>query len=102
VQSGLLVLGAVLWRPSMQSTPARGLVLLGDASYSIYLCTNPTRSMVEHFWRIFDHWGSVALCLLACIVVGLVCYLAIERPITRFFHNWYKQLPFSTRRIGAA
>ena len=105
VPSGLLVLGAVLWRPAMQSITARGLVLLGDASYSIYLCTNPTRSMVEHFWRIFGYWGGdvgVALCVLACLAVGLLCYLAIERPIMRFFHNWYKQLPFSGRRSQAA
>jgi len=105
VPSGLLVLGAVLWRPAMQSIPARGLVLLGDASYSIYLCTNPTRSLVEHFWRVFGHWGGdvgIVLCLLACLATGLLCYLAIERPIMRFFHNWYKQLPFSARRTVAA
>ena len=105
VPSGLLVMGAVLWRPAMQSIPARGLVLLGDASYSIYLCTNPTRSLVEHFWRVFGYWGGdvgVVLCLLACLAVGLACYLAIERPIMRFFHNWYKQLPFSSRRTRAA
>ncbi len=98
VPSGLLVLGAVLWRPAMQSIPARGLVLLGDASYSIYLCTNPSRSMVEHFWSVFGHWGGdvgVVLCLLSCLAIGLLCYLAVERPIMRFFHNWYKQLPFS-------
>ena len=105
VPSGLLVLGAVLWRPAMQSIPARGLVLLGDASYSIYLCTNPTRSMVEHFWRVFGYWGGdvgVVLCLVACVALGLLCYLAIERPIMRFFHNWYKQLPFSGHRSEAA
>ncbi len=104
VPSGLLVLGAVLWQPAMQSIPARGLVLLGDASYSIYLCTNPTRSLVEHYWRFFGHWGGdvgVVLCLLACIAVGMLCYLAIERPIMRFFHNWYKQIPFSTPRAAA-
>ena len=99
VPSGLLVLGAVLWRPAMQSIPARALVLLGDASYSIYLCTNPTRSLVEHFWRLFGRWGGdvgVMLCVLACFAVGLLCYLLVERPIMHFFHNWYKQLPFST------
>jgi hypothetical protein len=30
------------------------------------------------------------------------CYLAVERPIMRFFHNWYKQLPFSSDRNAAA
>ena len=97
--SALLVLGGVLWRPAMQSILARLLVFIGDASYSIYLCTNPARSMVEHFWRFFGHWGGdagVLLCLLASLAVGILCYLAVERPLMRFFHNWYKQLPFSS------
>ena len=105
VPSALLVLGAVLWRPAMESMPGRLLVLLGDASYSIYLCTNPARSMVEHFWRFFGRWGGdagVLTCMLACLAIGMVCYLAVERPLMRFFHNWYKQIPFSQNRRSAA
>ncbi len=97
VPAALLVLGAVLWSPAMRSGPARVLVFLGDASYSIYLCTNPARSGVEHFWRYFGRWGGdvgVLLCLIACVAVGVACYLAVERPLMRFFHNWYKQIPF--------
>ena len=96
VPSALLVLGAVLWSPAMQSWPARLLVFLGDASYSIYLCTNPARSMVEHFWRYVGRWGGdvgILLCILVCTLVGVVCYLVLERPMMRFFHNWYKPLP---------
>ena len=94
--SALVVLGSVLWSPAMRSAPARLLVFLGDASYSIYLCTNPARSAVEHFWRYFGRWGGdagVLLCLLACTATGVVCYLAVERPLMRYFHNWYKPLP---------
>lgn len=99
VPSALLVLGGILWNPVMLSAPARVLIFLGDASYSIYLCTNPARSMVEHFWRYFGRWGGdvgVLLCLLACIGIGIICYLAVERPLMRFFHNWYKQIPFQS------
>jgi exopolysaccharide production protein ExoZ len=99
VPTALLVLGGVLWSPAMRSGPARFLIFLGDASYSIYLCTNPARSMVEHFWHAFGRWGGdvgVLLCLLACVATGSVCYLAVERPLMRFFHNWYKPVPFST------
>jgi exopolysaccharide production protein ExoZ len=98
VPATLLVLGGVLWSPAMQSGPARLLVFLGDASYSIYLCTNPARSLVEHFWSIFGLWGGdagVVLCMLVCTVGGVLCYLAVERPLMRFFHNWYKRTPFS-------
>ena len=33
--------GMVFWNPALRSLPARLLVFLGDASYSIYLCTIP-------------------------------------------------------------
>lgn len=95
--SALLVGGAVLWSPAMRSWPARLLVFIGDASYSIYLCTKPTRSAVEHLWRYFGHWGGdvgILLCMAACTLVGILCYLLVERPLMRFFHNWYKQIPF--------
>lgn len=102
VPSALLVAGAVLWSPGMVSLPAKVLVFLGDASYSIYLCTNPSRSFVEHFWRYFGRWGGdmgVVLCLIVCIGTGILCYLVVERPMMRFFHNWYKRLPFSHERM---
>jgi len=99
VPAALLVLGGVLWSPAMRSTPARLLVFLGDASYSIYLTTNPARSLVEHYWSVFGRWGGdagVVLCMFTCIVIGILCYLGVERPLMRFFHNWYKRIPFST------
>jgi len=96
VPSALLVAGMVFWNPAMRSMPARLLVFLGDASYSIYLCTIPARSVVEHFWRIFGRFGAdigVLLGAVFCIVVGVICYLFIERPLMRVFHNWYKPIP---------
>ncbi len=96
VPSALLVAGMVFWNPAMRSMPARLLVFLGDASYSIYLCTIPARSVVEHFWRIFGRFGAdigVLLGAMFCIIVGVVCYLFIERPLMRAFHNWYKPIP---------
>jgi exopolysaccharide production protein ExoZ len=103
VPSALIVLGAVLWSPAMRSFPARLLVFLGDASYSIYLCTDPARSTVEHFWRFFGRWGgdfAILLCLIACTLAGVLCYLAVERPLMRYFHNWYKPIPLHTSRIA--
>ncbi len=97
IPSAFLVGGAILWNPAMVSPAARLLVFLGDASYSIYLCTMPARSVVAYFWRQFSMWGvntGVFLGAVFCTLVGVVCYLAIERPLMRFFHNWYKPLPF--------
>lgn len=99
VPSALLVGGVILWAPTMRSFPARLLVFLGDASYSIYLCTVPARSVVEHYWRIFGRLGAdngVFFGAVFCTAVGVVCYLLVERPLMRFFHNWYKPIPFHT------
>ncbi|HEX4022810.1 MAG TPA: acyltransferase [Acidobacteriaceae bacterium] len=97
VPSAILVGGMLFWNPAMRSLPARLLVFLGDASYSIYLCTIPARSVVEHCWNIFGVFGAdigVLLSAIFCAGVGVVCYLLVERPLMRFFHNWYKPIPF--------
>lgn len=99
VPAALLVSGVIFWNPKMRSAPARLLVFLGDASYSIYLCTIPARSVVEHFWRFFGRFGAdtgVFLVALFCTLVGVICYLALERPLMRAFHNWYKPLPLQS------
>ncbi len=96
VPAALLVGGGIFWNPKMRSAPARLLVFLGDASYSIYLCTIPSRSFVEHFWGFFGGFGAdigVFLGALFCTIVGVICYLLLERPLMRAFHNWYKPIP---------
>jgi exopolysaccharide production protein ExoZ len=98
IPSALLVGGMVFWNPALRSLPSRLLVFLGDASYSIYLCTIPARSVVEHFWQsIFGRFGAdlgVFLGAVFCTCVGIFCYLCIERPLTRITHNWQKPIPF--------
>ncbi|MGH9617624.1 MAG: acyltransferase family protein, partial [Acidobacteriaceae bacterium] len=96
VPSALIVGGAIFWNPTMRSLPARLLVFLGDASYSIYLCTIPARSVVEHFWPLFGRFGGdtgIFFAAIFCTAVGVICYLLIERPMMRAFHNWYKPIP---------
>ena len=100
VPAALLVAGIIFWNPKMSSLPARMLVFLGDASYSIYLCTIPARSVVEHFWRIFGRLGAdtgVFLAAIFCTAVGVLCYLLLERPMMRAFHNWYKPIPLHSK-----
>lgn len=100
IPSALLVGGVIFWNPAMRTLPARLLVFLGDASYSIYLCTIPARSVVEHFWKIFGRFGAdsgVLFSAIFCAAVGVICYLLIERPLMNFFHNWYKPIPFHSK-----
>lgn len=97
VPSALLVGGMLLWDPAMLSPPARLLVFLGDASYSIYLCTMPARAVVDHFWSRFAIFGADAGVFFGaafCTLAGVICYLWVERPLMRTFHNWQKPLPF--------
>lgn len=101
VPATLLVGGVIFWNSKMRSFPARLLVFLGDASYSIYLCTIPARSIVEHFWRFFGRLGAdagVFLGALFCTIIGAICYLLLERPLMRAFHNWYKPIPLHSTR----
>ena len=96
IPSVFLVGGMILWNPQMLSLPARLLVFLGDASYSIYLCTVPARFAVDHFWNQFSILGAntgVFLGAVFCTLVGIICYLGVERPMMKLFHNWYKPLP---------
>lgn len=61
-----------------------------------YIDTIPARSVVVHFWRFFGRFGAdtgVFLGALFCTMVGVICYLLLERPLMRAFHNWYKPIP---------
>jgi exopolysaccharide production protein ExoZ len=68
-----------LWRP---------LILLGDASYSIYLSH---QLLMLAAGKILGHGLDPVLAAVAGVSVGLVSYVALERPMLR-----------SLRRTGAA
>jgi peptidoglycan/LPS O-acetylase OafA/YrhL len=100
--SALLITGVVFWNPAMSSMPAKLLVFLGDASYSIYLCTIPAQEVTRHAWRFFGSQRpdvGVFEAFLFCVGSGVVCYLLVERPLMRLFHNWSKPIPFREKRL---
>ncbi len=97
IPAALLVGGVIFWAPSMRSLPGRILVFLGDASYSIYLCTIPLQMILVHTLKYIAWLPADAGVLLSVIFTagtGVVCYLLLERPMMRFFHNWHKSIPF--------
>ena len=104
IPAALLVGGMVFWNPALRSLPARLLVFLGDASYSIYLCTALVRSVLVHFWHnVFGRFGAdmgVLLSAAFCSCVGIFCYLCIEKPLMRITHNWQKPVPFHVSALG--
>jgi exopolysaccharide production protein ExoZ len=86
--SALIVLGAIVmepWRPAAISGP---LLLVGAASYSIYLAHPLALWLLQGQLRLFhQHWhGMVFLAagLAASLLGGLLVYRCIEQPILAF------------------
>jgi len=67
----------------------RWLVFGGAASYAIYLTHNPFISLLSRaFARIgMDWFGAIVLSAVACGILGVLYYLAWEKPIMRVFNR---------------
>ena len=95
----LLALNAtVQLEPRIGSHIPRWLLLLGDASYSIYLTHAPLmglwtfllkRAHVLVFGRVLwqDDAIAMAFSLLLSAIVGVLTYLAVERPLNQFVQH---------------
>ncbi len=85
----LVLLGAVLGKQVDRSRWIyRFLILLGDASYSLYLThefiLRPLQIVwTSHIGSTLSLWVFVGLGILVSIIVGLLCYFLVELPITR-------------------
>jgi len=78
-----LVSGAVIIDRRLGARAAWPLPLLGDASYSMYLTHLMVLSAMAPLALRLPPWlGAVAL-FTACLVIAVVVYLAVERPILR-------------------
>lgn len=93
VPSAVLLGGLVLCRVKPTPGPvARAFAFLGDASYSLYLI-HPLvlpipRRILSHFVTIPQSpWLFGAVLLVAAVVAAILCYLLVERPLTRWLHR---------------
>lgn len=84
-----LVIGPVVLAAAMAEKRFRfhipsSMLLLGAASYAIYLIHNPIQSLVARALKGLDSWLlTFAACIVAGVVAG-VCYnLIYERPALR-------------------
>jgi peptidoglycan/LPS O-acetylase OafA/YrhL len=85
----LIVIGfAVAEQSSAARWPAL-LMLLGNASYSIYLVHSPLLSLSQRFAvRLGLDWPGAMVFGVSCgVVAGLVYYRVVERPSLRFFRR---------------
>lgn len=79
----LIVLGAVLWERA--GIRLRGLLLLGDASYSIYLTHFFVTEGARVIFRRLPHQlpvavGMIAFSTLLAAIAGIMVYMLIEKP----------------------
>jgi exopolysaccharide production protein ExoZ len=89
------VAGALILEPSARLRPSRFALLLGDASYSIYLA-HPFAQRIWYF--VFgavigtETPATVALYVVTAIIAGIgggiVSYMLIERPILDIKERW--------------
>jgi exopolysaccharide production protein ExoZ len=97
--SGAALVVASALHPTLCAVKSRLLLLLGDASYSIYLTHIFTLGLLRVAWvRLFPHMtvASVAafmvVSLAACSVVGVQIFKRVEKPMTRFFRKILKSV----------
>jgi peptidoglycan/LPS O-acetylase OafA/YrhL len=91
VPFSLLLLGAVLLEYQNKLLFSRWMVLLGDASYSIYLIHNPLLSITSRIvgkLHNFASWGlSMLVGVAASVVIGVLYHFFIERPLIGLFRT---------------
>ena len=69
-------------------------VLLGDASYSIYLSHILILSACGKIWLYFaneTYWDNlfmIFIMIFATLMGGLICYRFIEKPLIKISHGW--------------
>ncbi len=89
----LIVAGVLEFEKAIARRPIPFLTLLGDASYSIYLThvlaigvMIKVMSMAPGIPPLLQH----ALMFCICTVVGIVVYIAYERPLGKMLSRWFK------------
>lgn len=93
----MLVLGVVLHEYRVSLILPRWMVLMGDASYSIYLTHNPLVSLICRLvgrLHSFASWGlGMFVGVLASLFFGVLYHLFIEKPLIRLLRHRGKTKP---------
>ena len=90
-----VVAGSLMIESSTTIAVRQPYLLLGDASYSIYLCHMFPIAILRMLWRNLDlpmnGWVATTAFMSACILVGsgagLLCYVALEKPTLRLMRR---------------
>jgi len=82
-----IILGVALRPPWMRLFTLRPLVLLGEASYSLYLLHSFVMTKAFEATLGLPHGIRVAVCVVAAIGASLVSYEFVEEPARRFLRH---------------
>lgn len=90
--AGLMFALALLAKePTGGGLGAKGMLALGDSSYSLYLTHQLTIAVLTAVWNRLPSsvpaWPSAPIMIGASVVVGWLCYQSIEKPLMQLFHR---------------
>lgn len=88
--AAVTIAGATLGGITASGALWRGLVIIGEASYALYLThALVVRGLVMAFRRYdIPFWPGFALALVLSVALAIAVYYAFERPLTRALRNF--------------
>ena len=95
VPAALLVAGALAVETHGGVPAVPALLLLGEASYALYLTHEPAQAIVGHALGANNPWLFYPLALSATLLAGLACHRRVERPLTA----WARSLVRPARAV---
>ncbi len=96
LSSALLIAALVSLERQRPLTIPAPLLLVGEASYSIYLTHYPALSIVARIWikvfgaERFPHEITYIGLVLTCVLIGCVFHILVEKPLITFLQNWQR------------
>ncbi|MBI1756178.1 MAG: acyltransferase [Fimbriimonas ginsengisoli] len=95
--AGLVFCAASADGPMIRLLSARWMVLLGEASYSVYLFHVPVHSLLVRVWRPglgpLEYGAGLIVDVLAVVLVSIAVYLLVEVPGRRWIRARWGHLP---------
>jgi exopolysaccharide production protein ExoZ len=92
IPSSLLVTGFVFLEPLVSKTVPKYLIMIGDASYSIYLTHYLSMSIYKNNWKYFNFLYPDLFVLTAIAfstAIGVAFYFVIERNLVNSMNRLY-------------
>lgn len=84
-----IALGAAMAERRARLQMPQALVLLGSASYAIYLLHNPAQSLIARGTASTENWLLIFFaCIVGGVLSGVIYHRAFERPAMKAVRGW--------------